>query len=122
MRALILVAALGLGACATVPSVPASPSAIANGSVLDEQAGTGAEIAYKAFRVGVTTFIKAGMPGIVEQQKATVAGRLRTLNNQAYTWLATVRRAYKAGNASTYNDALSEMYASIAEGYNYLGR
>lgn len=121
MRRLFLIAALTVIAqgC-TVSGVPASPASVANSTVHDEQAGSAAELAYKAFRVGVTAFINAGEPGIVDAQKAVVAGRLRTLNNQAYSYLGTVRRGYSAVNAASYSEALSQVYAAIAEGYTYI--
>lgn len=120
MKRIILIAALACVAqgCTTA-SIPTSPSVVANKTVLDEQAGVVAELAYKSFRVGVTTFINAGMPGIADPQKALVAGRLRTLNNQAYSWLGTIRRAYAASNATSYHEAIGQMYAAIAEGYTY---
>jgi hypothetical protein len=113
LRALFVVAlaCTSLSACSTLAAIPASPSVVANATVLDEQAATGAEIAYKAFRVAVKAYVTGY--GVSPE----TAGKLRTINNQAYGLLGSVRRAYNAGNATSYNSALSDLYGSIAQGY-----
>lgn len=91
-------------------AITAPPVTHANKTVLDEQVASSAELLYKGFRIGGTLVIKSG------QCTGTCAQTIRTLNNQAYGLLGTIRRAYKAGNAASYQEAYSDLVSTIAQG------
>ena len=118
---LTLLAALALTACAPtvsgvvsagagaadVAGVPA-PVTVADKTTLDERAMLAIELAYKAARIAVETGVDAGLI------RGATATSFAALDNQAFLALATVRSAYRTGNASSYRTALSEAQAAIA--------
>lgn len=111
MRKLLFAAALlplALAGCATLPSVPTSPGAVAETTVLDEQGALGVELAYKAFRTALEVAVDAG---VLRGANATKAA---TLDNRAYAAVQAARAAYRAGNASSYTQAVSDARAAIA--------
>jgi hypothetical protein len=106
-------AALALTGCSGLAGlaggIPPTPVAAADETVLDEQAALAVELAYKAARLAVETGVDAG---VVRGAQAT---RLAELDNQAYAAVLAARRAYRAGNATSYGAALAEARAAIAD-------
>ncbi len=102
---------LTLGACqlpfALTP--PASPSAVADKTVLDEQAALAVELAYKASRTAVEVAVDAGA---IKGERAT---QFAALDNKAYAAVGIVRRAYAAGNATDYATGLSRARLAVAD-------
>lgn len=101
--------ATALAGCATLSSVPSSPSVVANKTVLDEQGMLAVELAYSAARIAVETGVDAGVI------KGQAALRFATLDNKAFLAVAAVRQAYKAGNATSYSAALKEGRAAVTD-------
>lgn len=114
MRKMILAGllALSLSGCGALPmllgSVPPAPVAVADRTVLDEQALTGLELAYKAGRIAVELAVDAGFI------RGEVALKVARLDEAAFKALGVARTAYRAGNAESYNVALREGQATIA--------
>ena len=94
-RLIALCLPLALMACGGVTgainSLPPSPSAIADSTVLDEQGALAAELAYKAARVAVETGVDAGLI------RSATAAKVAKLDQRAFTALGVVRKAYAAG-------------------------
>lgn len=103
----LIVAALALACAACTPTaltadlerIPPSPSAAADATAIDEQAGIAVEIAYQASAQAV---LLASRSGLLNGERAT---RAAALDRQAYAAVEAVRTAYDAGNATTYREA-----------------
>jgi hypothetical protein len=113
----ILGAVLALAACspivaagAVADALAAPPVTHANKTVLDEQIATGADLLYKGFRIAATVAIKSG------KCTHTCASNVRTLNNEAYGYLGTIRRAYNAANAQGYQEAYDDLVSAVTRG------
>jgi hypothetical protein len=118
MKRIIVVvcAALALSGCGLtgLAALPTSPQAVANETVLDEQAILAVELAYKAARLACETGVDAGAI------RGANAARFAEIDNRAYAAVQTARRAYRAGNATGYGAALAEARAAINEMLNLL--
>lgn len=106
MRNLILVLALavplaGCGLLTGIASVPPAPVAVADRTVLDEQAALSVELAYQAATVAVGAAADAG---ILRGDNALKAA---AIDKKAYQAVLKVRAAYDAGNATGYGAALA---------------
>ena len=107
MRKLLfpILAALALSGCSSIASDVISappPSAIADKTVLDEQAGTAVELAYKAARVALELAVDTGR---LTGSRAAVA---QDVNRKAYAAVQVARSAYRTGNAASYPQAAAE--------------
>lgn len=109
-RIFVAALALTLSACAglQIPQLPSAPVAVADETVLDEQAALSIELAYKAARLAMETAVDAGA---IRGANAT---RIAELDNEAYAAVLAARRAYRAGNATSYGAALAEARAAIS--------
>lgn len=116
MRKLLLAAALPLAltACAGL-SVPTSPGAVAQQTVLDEQGALGVELAYKAFRTALEVVTDAGL------LRGADAAKAATLDNRAYAAVQAARAAYRAGNAASYKAAVDEARTAISAALAAIG-
>lgn len=85
-----------------------APASVADKSVLDEQALTAIELAYKLARTAGELAVDAGLI------KGERARQLITLDNQAYLAVTVARSAYSTANASSYRDALDSANAAVA--------
>jgi hypothetical protein len=101
-------AALSLVGCTTT-GVPPSPESAADRTVVDEQAATDVELAYKGMRLAIELGVDAGVI------KGASASRAAELDNKAYQALQVARAAYRAGNSSNYLAALAEARTAIAD-------
>lgn len=110
---IVLGLALLLAGCGPMLSaiglVPPAPVAVAQTTKLDEQVALSVELAYKGARLAVSTGIKAGLI------KGPLAGRIAAADDAAYKAVLTVRAAYDAGNAASYDIAAERARAAIAE-------
>lgn len=81
-----------------------SPSNVSQGTVIDEKAALGAELAY-------TTSAKLGLAlvqaGLIDKEKFKAA------NDKAYAALLIVRQAYKTANAANFDYAITQLYAAV---------
>lgn len=111
-RALTILAALSLSACTTgqvVSAIPAAPAAVANKTVLDEQAALGVELAYQAAALSLITATRAGLI------KGDAATKAAALESRAYAAVLAVRGAYNTANADSYSDALVQARSLVAQ-------
>lgn len=109
-RLLLAIAALfmvPLTACATL-GIPSSPSVLADGTKMDEQAGIALNLAYTAAAKGAALAIRTG----IVSDPATIK-RIGELNRFAFAKLTALNAAYNAGNASSYLVALSEAKVAV---------
>lgn len=109
-------ASLALAACApgslgsaAIPIPPAAPVVIADRVVLDEQVGTGVELAYKLVRLSLELAVDTG------QLKGARAAQAQVLNRKAYGFTLATQSAYRAANAASYRKSADEALATIAE-------
>jgi len=110
MKRLAFLLPLALGACQfPFSAVPASPSAVASKTTLDEQAALSVELAYKAARTAVEVAVDAKLI------KGDRAKQFADLDNKAYAAVKAVRAAYNAGNATDYQTGLSEARLAVAD-------
>lgn len=118
-------AGLSLSACnpltiapggGVLKSIPAAPIEAADQTVLDEQGLLGLELAYKAARLAAETATDAGLV------RGGIAVRIASFDNTAYRALGVARRAYAAGNAASYAQALTEGRAALDQLVNLLKR
>lgn len=115
MKKLLLIAcalAVPLSACETIPSIPASPSAVTNLTKADEQVALTAELAYKSWRLAVETGVNSGLI------KGQLAGHVAQLDNQLYSALQAVESAYATGNASSLAAAVASFNTTLNVGYS----
>ena len=112
-RLIALCLPLALMACGgvgeTINSLSASPAAVADSTTLDEQGALAAELAYKAARVAIETGVDAGFI------KGATAAKVAKLDQRAFTALGVVRKAYAAGNATSYASALTAARSAISD-------
>lgn len=106
MRRILYAAALAFTVSACTP-LPSAPVEVADTTLLDEKAGQGVELAYKAFRTALEVATDAGL------LTGANASRAADADKRAYSAVLSVRAAYRTGNASTYANALTEAYAAI---------
>lgn len=113
MKRLTLVACAALALAGCMPegsaSLPGAPAEVADQTVLDERGATAAELAYKAARLAGEMAVDAGL---IEGDRAR---QVAALDNTAFAALGKVRAAYAAGNAASYDAALSEFNLTIAD-------
>lgn len=105
--ALCVVALSGCDQIGAVNSLP-TPSTVAEKTTLDEKAGLAVDLAYQAANRAVFFAAKAGF--LTPAQKAAAAD----IDADAYTAVQATRAAYKAGNATTYADAVSAALQAVA--------
>ena len=114
-RLILLPVLLGLSACGGLAGLmtppanfPASPSAVANTTKLDEQAALGVELAYQAANRATFFAAKAGFLSPDAKLRAA------DLDNAAYKAVLATRAAYDAGNATSYAVAATRAQAAIS--------
>lgn len=105
---LALAAPLALSGCATVGNLPEAPVEVADSTVLDEQSMLAIEVAYKAAGLAIEAAVDAG---IIRGEAAT---RVASLDRGAYEAVLAVRAAYRAGNATSYANALTEARSAVS--------
>lgn len=105
MKHLALALALTLPACATLPTPLPAPVATADTTVLDEQAAITGELLYRTGGVVLDTALAAGL---IDRP------RYKALDQRAYTALTAVRASYRAGNATGYATALTELRGAVS--------
>ena len=114
MRRIILAVcmALSLSGCgATLPmlaGVPAAPVVVADRTVLDEKALKALELLYKGARIIAEVGVDAGLI------RGELASTFARLDDVAFKALGVARMAYRAGNAESYRQAISEGEEAIA--------
>lgn len=99
---------LALAACGVLDPRPAGPVVVADQTVLDERAAVGVELAYKATALTLETAVDAGL---LYGEAATKAAEL---DRKAYAAVTAARKAYEAGNAATYDQAVADAYAAVS--------
>lgn len=119
MRRLILAACaalalsgLALTGCSLAglkAGIPASPAAVADSTVKDEQTLRGVELAYKAARLAMETAVDAGL---LKGQRAT---QVAAFDNRAYQAILTARAAYRTANAPGYRAAVNEAEGLVGQ-------
>jgi hypothetical protein len=107
--ALAPLALCGCGALGALTGIPSAPAVVAEQTVLDEQGALAVELAYKAVRLAVETGVDA------ELIKGQRAAQIAELDNKAYAAVLVARRAYRAGNATSYGAALAEAREAITQ-------
>lgn len=105
----IALAALGMGLTACEPGTvpPASPGAVAETQVIDEQAALAVELAYKGARMAVELAVDSGV------LKGDAAAKVALLDKRAYAAVLATRKAYDAGNSADYLSAATTARAAI---------
>jgi hypothetical protein len=108
-RIFAMFAALALSGCATMPTAPSSPSALARQTKIDERALLSAELSYKAARTYMEAAVDSGQvtPGL--------AAKFFRINGKLNAALVRARIAYDAANAPSYHAALHEAGPLILE-------
>lgn len=91
-------------------SVPASPSVIADKTILDEKAAISVELAYQAWATAVEIAVDAG---VLHGERAA---QIKAIDNRIYGAVVAVREAYKAGNQTSYTNAVFGAKAAIEQG------
>lgn len=140
-RLLIIAAALCLPSCAALGPLAGmmmgSPAQVANTTTLDEKAAIAIESAYTAAATAGKVAFKAGLIApstdadvqrpafckLVLAELATVTdtgGRIAALDCRAYEAVQKTRRAYDAGNSSSYSAAGSEAVTLLRELVNLI--
>lgn len=113
----IILSLLFLTGCAAVSalsSLPASPAAVCDRTLLDEQAGTGVELGYKAWRVGMELAVDSG------KLHGAAATKIAKIDNQLYAGTVAVQTAYSTCNAASYRQAISKAQATLVAATNAL--
>lgn len=109
-KILLALSALSLCSCNTLSALsqlPASPAAVCDRTLLDEQAGTGVELGYKAWRVGMELAVDSG------KLHGAAATKIAAIDNQLFAGTVAVQTAYKACNAASYKQAISSAQATL---------
>lgn len=108
-RIFVMLTAVALFGCSTLPPAPTSPSMLAQSTFIDERALLGAEISYKAARIMMEAAVDNGRiaPG--------QAAKFFRLNGKLNEALVRCRKAYDAANAPGYQAALDEAGPLISE-------
>lgn len=99
LRLLLAAVALSLSACATPLPLPDTPAQAANQTSLDEQTALAVELAYTG---AATAAVTARRVGLIPDATWVCVQRL---DRDAYGMVQGVRRAYDAGNATSYTRA-----------------
>lgn len=111
MKRIILasLAALAISGCGVLSAlaVPPAPAAVADKTIIDEQAALAVELAYQAASMAVGT---AADLGVLKGESATKAA---AIDRKAYRAVVAVRAAYDAGNATSYGAAAATARAEI---------
>lgn len=111
-RMMIMLGALALSACTagTAPplGIPAAPVQVADQTRLDEQTALAVELAYTGAATAATTARRARL--ISDAAWPCV----QRLDRDAYAVVLGVRRAYDAGNATSYTQAAISARAAVA--------
>lgn len=105
----VLLAAVALCSCSTLPAKLHSPSSASQQTKIDERALLSAELSYKKARTYMEAAIDSGQvaPGL--------AAKLFRLNGKLNAALVRARIAYDAANAPNYKAALDEASPLILE-------
>jgi len=115
MITLALACAAALTGCAA-GSLASSPGQLADRTLLDERAGIAAENAYQA---AAELILRSDEAGALSPAARVAAKRL---DRQAYLMLQVARRAYLAGNAAGYEQALALAWPVIADLFSLVDR
>jgi hypothetical protein len=101
-RFILLTLPIALVACTPtgITSIPPSPQAVAETTILDEQAALGVELAYQAAALAALTAMKSGL--VDAKTKVEIA----KADTFAYAQVQKVRAAYDAGNSASYAQTL----------------
>jgi hypothetical protein len=113
--AILAAACLALTGCAGLGGLPSSPAAVAESTVLDEQGALGVELAYKALRTALELAVDTGA------LRGEAATRAAALDNRAYGAVFAARAAYRAGNATSYAQAVTDARAAITAALAAIG-
>lgn len=114
MKHLLLLACLSLSLSGCGPmlsmmaGIPPAPAAVADRSVIDEQAALSVELAYQAAALALST---AADFGALTGERAT---RAAAIDRAAYRAVLATRAAYDAGNATSYGAAAASARTQIA--------
>lgn len=109
MKLILIPLSLALASCtgsAGLGALP-PPAAIAERTVADEQAGQGAELAYKAFRTALEIAVDTGF------LKGAAATRAAELDRRAFAALKVARKAYTTANSGDYLQAVKNARSAI---------
>ena len=110
-RLLALVLCFALSGCgALLPMLaqaPPAPVTVADRTVLDEQALTALELAYKGGRIAAEAGVDLGFI------RGEVAVKVAQIDDRAFKALGAARAAYRAGNAESYASALRDGQSAI---------
>jgi hypothetical protein len=119
MRRLLIICAcalaLPLTACDLATTGVAAPATYANTTKADEQGAVTAELAYKTWRLAVETGVNSGAI------KGQLAGHVADLDNQLYSALQVVEKAYAAGNSGDIATAVGNFNTALTVGYSAIG-
>lgn len=110
-------ACLAVTACSTTPNAGtvldivnvAPPITAANGTGLDEKAGIAAEATYTAWAKAAKLSIQTGL--VTNPDTIQWIGHF---DQDLFLYLSTARLAYQAGNAASYNQALTRFNEAVA--------
>ncbi len=91
-----------------IGGVPPSPAAVADRTVLDEQAALSVELAYQASSVVIRAAASVGA------LRGESASRVAEIDRKAYRAVLAARAAYDAGNAVNYGAAVATARAEVA--------
>lgn len=120
----VLIAALALCACSTLDTASgvasagatiadasgaAAPVSYADHTTLDETTMQLAETAYKLSAIAVELGVDVGVI------KGTRAAWFKSMDSRAFLALATVRSAYRAGNAASFRAAYAELKTLLGQ-------
>ena len=108
-RLLIIAACAALSACQGMSVEAGGPATVASKTALDEQLAIGAENAYQAAALAMIAADQAGL------LKSADRAKLRQLDSEVYARLQLVRRAYDAGNAASYREAIDAAWPLIRQ-------
>lgn len=112
---LALCAVLTLSGCLpgsldqTLSSAPPPPAAVADRTVVDEQAMLAVELAYKGARLAAETATDAGL------LRGERAARVAAIDNRTYRAVTGLRGIYRAGQGQGWLAALTDARASVTE-------
>lgn len=114
MKRLMLLACLSLSLAGCGPmlalagGIPPAPAAVADRTVIDEQAALSVELAYQAAALAIAT---AADFGALNGERAT---RAAAIDRAAYRAVLATRAAYDAGNTTSYGAAAQSARTQIA--------
>ncbi len=105
----LIVGAILLAGCETVPSVPLAPATVADRTIMDEKAASGFELAYATARTLGELAVDTG------RLKGERAAQVQMLNRRAYAALQVIRTAYRSGNSDTWLAATADFQAAVGQ-------